>query len=91
MSVNSSPKIAEKSHDSANGQELYDLNVLCEDIDAEARKVWEDSGAVHGHEPELENKSYDITDKIKNRDICAPINLTLVYITKGSEISMLKK
>ena len=29
--------------------------------------------------------------KIKNRDICAPINLTLVYITKGSEISMLKK
>lgn len=66
MSVNSSPKIVEKSYDSANGQEIFDLSILCEDIDAKAEKVWEASGAVHGHNPELENKSYDITDRIKN-------------------------
>ena len=64
MSVNSSPKIVEKSFDSANGQVLFDLNALCEDIDAEAKKVWEDAGG--GHNLELEGFMYDITDRVKN-------------------------
>ena len=65
MSINSSPQIAEKNPESYNSQDLYDIHILCDDIDAEARKEWEASGAVHGHEPELENKSYDITDRIE--------------------------
>ena len=63
MSVISSPKIAEKNPDSHNGQELYDILALCKDIDEEAKKEWEAAGG--GHNLELENKKYDITDRIK--------------------------
>ena len=55
MSVNSSPKIAEKRQDSYNSQVLYDIFALSEDVDDETIKEQTTAGG-----------KFEITDKIKN-------------------------